>query len=336
MSFVSFGDLAKTHVLQRQTAGLKTHLDRLTKEVSSGGAPDITRHLSGRLTGLADVEHTLRTLQGYSATISEAQAETGVMQTELGRVQTGMSDLATQALSTHTTNGPARTSLIATTARDTLAGMVAALNADIGGRAVFAGDDISGPPLVPAEAVLSELRMAVSGAADAAGVITALDTFFDTAGSDFETLVYQGGTGPLAPYQLGPDERIALDLKADDPALRPTFRNVAMAAILDDPGLPLTQDERADLARQAGEGLLAAQTPVSDIRATLGIAEERIETAQARVSTELSALGIVKNDLTTIDPFESATELDAVQTRLETLYTITARTSRLTLANFLS
>jgi len=37
-----------------------------------------------------------------------------------------------------------------------------------------------------------------------------------------------------------------------------------------------------------------------------------------------------------IDPFETATELETVQSRLETLYTITSRASRLSLVNFLS
>jgi len=37
-----------------------------------------------------------------------------------------------------------------------------------------------------------------------------------------------------------------------------------------------------------------------------------------------------------VDIFESATALEQVQTQLETLYTITARTARLNLTNFLS
>jgi flagellar hook-associated protein 3 FlgL len=36
-----------------------------------------------------------------------------------------------------------------------------------------------------------------------------------------------------------------------------------------------------------------------------------------------------------VDPFEAASELQTVQTQLETLYTITARSSRLSLVAFL-
>jgi flagellar hook-associated protein 3 FlgL len=46
-------------------------------------------------------------------------------------------------------------------------------------------------------------------------------------------------------------------------------------------------------------------------------------------------LEIARADLVAIDPFEAATRMEAAQTQLETLYSVTARLSRLSLVDFL-
>jgi flagellar hook-associated protein 3 FlgL len=92
---------------------------------------------------------------------------------------------------------------------------------------------------------------------------------------------------------------------------------------------------RSDLARDAGGNLLGAQTDLTQLRADLGFAEERVARAESRISAEISSLGIARNTLVSVDPSATAGELQQVQFRLEALYTLTARTSRLSLVNFL-
>ncbi len=45
---------------------------------------------------------------------------------------------------------------------------------------------------------------------------------------------------------------------------------------------------------------------------------------------------IARTELIGADPYDTATEMEAVQGQLETLYTVTARLSRLSLADFLT
>ena len=82
--------------------------------------------------------------------------------------------------------------------------------------------------------------------------------------------------------------------------------------------------------------MLQNQDQITATRADIGFAEGRISQAQSRLSAEYSSLEILRGDLVSVDPFETATELEHVQTQLEMLYTITARASRLNLMNFLS
>jgi flagellar hook-associated protein 3 FlgL len=71
------------------------------------------------------------------------------------------------------------------------------------------------------------------------------------------------------------------------------------------------------------------------MRAGIGTLEARIETATARNSAETSALEMARNEIIAVDPYKAATDLSAAQTQLETLYTVTARLSRLSLAGYL-
>ncbi|PQO24558.1 flagellar biosynthesis protein FlgL, partial [Rhodobacteraceae bacterium WD3A24] len=67
----------------------------------------------------------------------------------------------------------------------------------------------------------------------------------------------------------------------------------------------------------------------------VGAAEARVERAAARNSAEATAMESARNDLVGRDPFETASALQETTARLEKIYTVTARLSRLSLLEFL-
>ena len=108
-----------------------------------------------------------------------------------------------------------------------------------------------------------------------------------------------------------------------------------MAALVDDAAVTLTEAERQSLATQAGERLLTNQDELTDLRSNLGFAQSRIEQSVTRIAAEMNSLEIARAELLSVDNFKTATELETVQIQLETLYTLTARSSRFSLVNFL-
>ena len=55
----------------------------------------------------------------------------------------------------------------------------------------------------------------------------------------------------------------------------------------------------------------------------------------AEQEAQLTSLGIIRNDMTVADPFETAVRLQEVQLQLETQFTITSRLSGLSLVNYI-
>lgn len=332
----SIGDLAQLFLVQRQTTSLKQRMETLTGDLASGQSIDRVARVPGGMKRLGDFSHDLAVLASYRGSAREAALTTAAMQTALDRVQDVVTDLNDTAILARTNTGKMHLSTMSGQGREVLETVVSALNADLAGSALFAGSEVLGAPLASASEFLEAGRAAVTGASSAADVMAGLAALFDDPAGAFSNSLYQGSTTPLAPYQLGSGESVALDLRADGAAFRATFRHVVAAALVQDPGLALSESEKHELARLAGDGLTRAQGDITAIRATLGHAESRIEAATSRISAELNTLEQARNEMLAVDPFQTATELQSVQSRIETLYAVTARSSRLSLVSFLS
>lgn len=336
MTVNSIGDLARGFVLRQQGDLLKSQMTRLTEELSSGVTTNTTRHLSGNFMQLGDVKHKLAMLGSHRVVAEQGRIESAAMQTALDRIAREAGLLSDTALALGTGTGASSFSTLSKEARGTVGAILSTLNVSAGGKSLFSGDAVTSPAVSRLDDFMIAIRNAAAGSASAADVTAAMDDFFETPGGGFETLVYQGSTSPRASFPLGEGESVSLDLRADDPAIRATLKQAAIASLLDDPGVILTSADQVELVRQVGEALLNTQNRVTGIQADLGFAESRIDRAASRISTEMYVLTEVQAELLAIDPFAAASELETVQIRLETLYTLTSRMSRLNLVNFLS
>ena len=68
---------------------------------------------------------------------------------------------------------------------------------------------------------------------------------------------------------------------------------------------------------------------------SVGADAAQIEAARTRNAAEETSLGILRSDIGSVDPYEAGTRLEAIQSQLESLYLVTARVSRLSLAEYL-
>lgn len=335
MTMISLGDLAQSFMLRRHNVTTRQEISRLAEEVATGRTADVAARLSGAFSYLADIERNLGRLQGYRTAVSEAGTFAAGMQAALGRVQDIGSSLSTRLIESFGSGIAGVTSAAAREADDSLDRIVSALNSQIGGRSLFAGNATATAPLVSAEVLRAEMRAATAGRTTAEGVQSALDAWFDDVSGGFQSLAYTGSNRGLDPFHLGPHETVDLDLTADSAVIRTILKQVGLAGLAADQSLALSPDARADLMRRSAEGLIAVQDDLTGLRADLGYAEARIEDSKVRHEAEASSLEIARNTLLGVDPFDVATRLTDAQQRLESLYAVTARLSRLTLSDFL-
>ena len=334
MSSVSLGDLSQSFLMQRRSVALRQDLSRLTDELSSGKVSDVREVLSGNHSYLSELERSLEVLDAYSVANAEAAYFTGAMQASLDRVQSTAGGLGIDLILAG--GGPVgvvagNPSGNAATKLDTI---ISSLNDDIAGRSLFAGTSTDRPPLIGGEDVMAALAAEVAGLTTPEDIIAAAKTWFsDPAG--FDAVAYTGSTIALAPFVLSETERVSLDVRANDDAIKDTIMYTTLAAIADDPALGLDVPQQSELYGLTGLGLQSNQDQITSLRSRIGFTEARIETIAARNQAEETSIEFARNALLLADPFETATELENVQFQLQSLYAVSVRSSQLSLVNFL-
>ncbi len=335
MTFTTFGDMAQFNMLRRDGAQLKSDLTRLTSELASGRKADLGRALGGNFSTLADITRSLRLNSSFSASVAEAAITAEGRQTSLGRVAAELDGFAPRLLAVSGAGSQNDMQLSLAGGTDRFEQAVNALNTRIAGRSLFSADDPEASPLISGDAIMTELRTLVATTTDAATMEADIRAWFSDAGGGYETVAWQGGAGNPPDVLLSEGQSAKTGVTALDPAIRESLIGLSLAALASEQAAPLTEPEQRALVTAAAEQMIRGEQDLISLRARLGSEEARIEEARVATETARASLEIEYGRLVEADPYETATDLETVNTRLESLYILTARLSRLSLTEFI-
>ena len=331
MDPVSIGDLARAMMLRRGTAATQAELSSLTADLAAGQASDPARHLQGRVATLLAIDATVGRNGAFARSAAQAAARADATQAALSRIGTALSDSDTALRTAAFGPDPVALRIAAARSQEAFSTAVATLGTRFAGHSLFAGTATDRDAIIPPGELLSAIRSATATAASPAETVTRLRDWFDSP-SGFAATAYRGapesGEVPVAP-----GETVRFDITATDPAFRAALMGLALGALVAD--TRFTAEDRADLARRAGEEIGRASARVTDLSGRFGILQARVETAAARLAGESAALGMARNDLLSVDLYEVSSRITQSETRLQTIYALTARLSRLSLVDYL-
>lgn len=336
MPLTSIGDLSRNLLLRQANIATKAELTARMRELTSGLHADIPGALGGDTRPLARIEARLATLDAYGQSGTELGHRAGSMQRSLEAMQTVARALGPALVQVGTT--PSHESLAATTvqARQQLADIVNQINTEVGGRHLFSGTAVTAAPLPAADTLLAATRAAIGSPASAEAMIAAVTAFFDAppGGGGFADTVYRGTSGAPA-TAIAPGQAAALDADATAPALREMLKGMTLLALSAESPWAGDMPAQARIVAAAGEGLMTADTGLSLLRGDIGATEATIARAQTRNAAETAALKLARNDLVLADQYEAAAAVAEAEARMEAIYSLTARMSRLSLAAYL-
>lgn len=335
MNFLSVGDLALSFQNIRQNTQIKTELARLSQELASGQTSDLATATSGDFSPLTSLMRDLKANGAYAAANAEAELFATAMQTSLAKVHDSTTELGSALLTAGTLENPTMIQTTTVDAKVKFESVIAAFNTRVADRYAFSGAATDTKPLADADTILTALQAAISVETTAIGVENAIDTWFDTVGGGFETIGYAGSPTGMSPFRLSDSDAVVLDKTAADPGIREVLKGIATAALIGEGALASSPAEQTALARSAGQKMINAESTLVILRAEIGSAEARIGDTSARNIAEKQSLEIARNNITAIDPYAAATQLEAVNLQLETLYSLTVRMSRLSLAEYM-
>ncbi|KIC10348.1 flagellar hook protein FlgL [Leisingera sp. ANG-M1] len=330
----SYGDMAQHLFLRSRNSELKESVTTLSEEFATGKTANLTERLGGDFTYLADLESNLNRLDSYMVANGEVQLFATTIQGSLekvhGQVQAMRNDIVTLSPTMDLNNAEQ----FASQAKQRMSSAINLMNSAVGGRTIFAGTATDTQPLNGSNTLMTAILTEVSGLTTSDDIIQAVKDWFDDP-AGFDTVMYKGSTTSLQPVTVGEGEQVTLGIRADDENLKHTLQSYVITSLADEPSLGLTEEVKIDLVIDAAGELSESEDRLIQLQADVGFIEGQLEAVNTRNEASKTSLSIVKNNLVSADPYETYTRLEEAQTQLEGLYTITSRSSRLSLMNYL-
>lgn len=335
MSSISIGDMARTFQSRMLTTGLKTDFTRFGKELATGISSDVSSLLSGDFGQIADIERLLTTLSARKNITAEASTISASMQTAFDAIQENSRATSSNLLSLQNNENASTRKILASNARESFEMMTSSLNTHAGGRTLFGGAATDTRAMASSADILAALNLATAAETTATGIASVVDAWFDTPLGGFETVGYLGSTNPMGAFQIGEGSAISVDFRADNQSLRDIMKGFALASLVAEGALSGSAQEQSELLNLAGAKLLASDQNFTTFRAKLGQKEEQIEVITAQNSAQKTSLELMRNSLIAVDPYETASKMEAAYSQLETYYTVTVRLSSLKFTDYM-
>lgn len=334
MNSVSVGDLSQHYSLRRYNADLKASLGEIVEELGTGEVADISSHLSGGFSNLSALERSLTLTDSYSLAIGSVSTFVDTQVIAFERARGYVAETGLSLIDASTSSDPFRKDAVLEESRATFDSVLTVLNAQGGGRSVFSGTATNSRAFASAEEVLNAFSSALAGLNSASDVMDAADVWFGSGGG-YDITAYLGSSDFFGGVKVAANEVIDSKLSGDSDEIREILKVHAVAAALSEGEIPLIDAEVSNLMKLVGEEMLDLDENLIGVAAGLGELQERIVDYRSQNEAERFALMSAKNELIGVDVEDNAMRLSEAETQLEILYNVTARLSRLTLADYI-
>lgn len=318
---------------------VKLALERAQLELVEGEKTDRVAATDGDTSRLMGLDRSIAEIEARAPRLETARMRAATTQTAFDVMRDAIGDLGVSLLDPTIMRAPTAPEQRARQAEEALKQVMSTLNTTVSGRSLFGGAQGGGPAVGAAEDVIAAVLAGLDSDPDPAVALAAVDDFFGAAATTLNGIVFDGdvylGAATDAPeVELATGERIAVQARADDDAIRALIKGLALAAAL--PSSIHAGDALARLSVQsaAGTALVNGDTDLVQVQAEVGAAELRVEGTLARGQAERTTLSISRNNLIGKDQYEAATEVSELETQLQAIYAITARMADLSFVNF--
>ena len=305
----------------------------LSEELSTGRVADAGMAMRHDFSALAQAERDLAIHASLRGSVQAGQRLASAAGASFDRIGAEI-DLLREAFKPHVTGGAVPGAAEAGAAAEgALRQILAALDLTVDGRAVMAGGRTDVAAHDGADALFADLDALAAAAPDAATLRADVRAYFE--GGAYAAARLPAGSPAGIEIRTGIDAEASWRIGMDDPAVIAVLAEVGEA-------VALTRSAFADDA--AARDFYATGMPGNVARAADGAIALRARTGalEARLDAAAEALERGRFDaegrrdaLVGADPYETATRLQDETARLETVYTLTARLSRLRLTDYL-
>lgn len=322
MALHSIGDMAKLFVSRNQMRGMKAELSDLSSQLSTGRHGDLGKALETRRNEYMSLQTVITAKTAFQANALSGQRD---LETSLAHVTRAAETMAELSSDLTAKLGANRLSEIGTSARSAFGQLVSVVNGSVGDTFIFGGYG-QNPPLPEAEILLTSARAAVSSSTDYASVVSNLEQWFSDP-SGFDALVDVGADRSVH-TEFG---AITIGTRATAPEVKQALLSTLKIVLGSEVASAFETDEVTSMIAGAKQ----QETALVSVAGRLGDKQEKLEIYVTSTNAQIAAFQTQVSDFESIDQFETATRFQALEAQIETSFAITARLSRLSLADYI-
>ncbi len=186
----------------------------------------------------------------------------------------------------------------------------------------------------------------LTSGADAAAKLAEVNAAFDGTPTNpahgfnqsfFNGTALQDGSGNDNPRLAAVIEDVVTmeyGVQANDPGIRELVKGLAMLASTDPDDIS-DPDAYETWVGAAASALQTGVSAVLDAETRTGVLQGQLEDTILRQQAKSDVIALQISNLESVDPYEAATRLTAIQTQLQASYAVTARMQELSFVNFM-
>ncbi len=349
MKTSNISTLALTNATRETRINLQLRLATTQKEANTGRYADVGLQLGYLTQRTVSLRQDLDRLTTFKDTNAVAASRLSLSQAQLDGLADAAQGFLTTLMAARSATSSAGTAV--TDAKAKLTSFTAALNTTVNGAHLFAGvntdvkpitDYFGTPTSAGRQAVEDAFTTEFGTSQSTAGVenITGaqMDAFLDGAfadlfGSADWTTTWSSASDQNITSRINTNERIETSANANDKA----FRGLAQAyTMIADLGIQdLSPDAYQSVINKAIDVVGQAISDLTGLRASLGTSQERIKDADSRIDIQTTLIKEHIGTLEGVDPYEAQVRVNELLKQIETAYSLTARTTNLSLLKYI-
>lgn len=328
-------ELAAAMGFRSHNTRLQTQMKTVSEEIATGKKSDMVKAAGGDLGYLFSIERTISSLETRVQSASISSAKANATQMTLDHIQTDIVSLGVQMLSAVQRDDFQSMEILSAEVLLEAKSAISALSSKYAQHHLFSGAALDSPTFAGIEVLVLDIETLISTAVDLPSLISDIDNYFYSAGGGFETNFYLGSSTAPPGLILPGGSTLDYSTSGDAKEIRKLFRSLALSGIAAQSSNILATQNRTELLEAGALSLISAGESLVLLQGNIGNAQAQIERVQAENSAQLAMYELERVSIIAADPFESATEFEALRGQIESVYTMTARLSGLSLANYL-
>jgi len=334
MKPLALGDMARSHALRQNSNSVKRQMTSLQNELISGQVNDKLRRTGGEAALLGSLQRSMSMSKANQTNAVTISTFLNAQQEALNSVSNIAKDKAAYLIRPELFSTDDRLSGAVDRADAALRDITTLLNSSLGGKSIFAGSNSDSPALRDVDGMISSIVSIIPADADYQTIDQIVSDWFAPGGT-FELEGYMGGPEKAEALSLGDGYNLRLDLTASDSAIRTVLAELTKGAVLKQGLLSDQPDQQRLLLRNVGANLFSAASALQLTQERLGIKQSYAEEARAEAEASHTSSQIALNELLAVDEYDVASRLQDAMARLDKIYLMTARLSRLSLSEYL-